>query len=852
MKKKIVITGALGYVGQELCRLYSGLSWHHEIIGIDNRFLSESIIRLKHWGIEFKQIDILSKKSLKEILADADVVFHLAGITDVAYVNKDINKEKEDLIKNVAIIGTQNIIDLIKSDCKLIFPSTHVVFEGLKKIKRNICEDEDPLPVLAYSKSKYENENQIKNQLNNYVIMRLGSLYGLSADSTRIKILPNLFSSITSQKGNIKLFAGGHQLKSLISVYDVARFMKFVEENNINKEIFHLVKESLSVKDLARICKKIDKNISIIISQEEVPNKGYTLSNKKLINTGFKFLYSLKDCLKEMIYNWKFEKKPKDLEYKSFGTDIYKDYRGIISNYHVPEKINLIGYIESNKGSVRANHYHPVQEQKCLLVKGQYISFSKNLIETGSPITTQIVNPGDMVTTKPNVAHAMVFTKDSILLNLVNGEREHKNYGITHTVPHEIVPKKIIDDLISGYKTDCRVCKKKNLERIISFGFLPFANNLSDKKNKKVQGYPLELNYCLDCYNCQLSFVVNPLKVFSNYLYLSSVSKDLKDHFDISAKHYIKKLSLSREKSIIIDVGSNDGVALDYFKKKGFKKILGIEPAKNLVSLANKKGINTIQGFFNRDVLKKIKSKADLILLSNVFAHIEDIDEIAKTLTELIKDNGTVVIEVQYLLNTLKDLSFDNIYHEHVNYWSVTTLVYFFKKFKFQIIDVQKIGTHGGSIRVYIKKGMSNKISNNVKKFLEQEKKFGINKMSTFIKFANSIESIKKNIRRNLFEVSKKFKNIYGYGAPAKASTNIKYFLIENYIKKIFDDNKLKSNKYLPDTNINITSDKSEIKINDLLLVFSWNYFNEIKKNNKHIVKNIYNIRELENKNFKI
>ena len=195
-----------------------------------------------------------------------------------------------------------------------------------------------------------------------------------------------------------------------------------------------------------------------------------------------------------------------------------------------------------------------------------------------------------------------------------------------------------------------------------------------------------------------------PKKMFSNYFYLSSTSNTFKEHFKKAANKYIKEFKLNPKKSYIIDVGSNDGIGLQPFKDLQFKKILGIEPAKNLAKISNKKKIKTINSFLNQSSLKKIKKGADLILASNVFAHSDDLKNMANCMLKLVKTNGTIIIEVQYLLKTLKDLTFDNIYHEHYNYWSLTSLNYFFNSISSKIYKAEKIDTHGGSLRVYISK----------------------------------------------------------------------------------------------------------------------------------------------------
>ena len=195
MSKKIVIVGALGYLGTELCKLYSGESWFHNVVAIDSRFVSKRVNQLNEWNIKFHQGQILDKEFLNKHLNDADIVHHLAGVTDVAYVKKESNPNQDEKIKKIAIEGTNNILGVIPQKCKIIFPSTHVVYEGLKESKRNIKEDEEPCPVLVYSSSKIQNEKDIKNSNKNYVILRLGSVYGYSStDTMRINIMPNLFS----------------------------------------------------------------------------------------------------------------------------------------------------------------------------------------------------------------------------------------------------------------------------------------------------------------------------------------------------------------------------------------------------------------------------------------------------------------------------------------------------------------------------------------------------------------------------------------------------------------------------------------------------------------------------------
>ena len=700
---------------------------------------------------------------------------------------------------------------------------------------------------MSYGKSKDINEKQLKKSGKNYIILRLGSVYGYSTDTARIDIMPNLFSKIASQNGTLKLFAGGRQVKSLVPVIDVARCFKFMEEReDISSDIFNLTKDTITVKNVAKICQKHNPNIILKETNDEIPNLGFSLSNKKILKKGFKFLYNLDESIKEMILKWSKMNLKKDLEYVRDGHDEYIDSRGKISNHELTEPINLIGLIDSKKGTIRANHYHPIQEQKCLFVKGQIIEVFQDLLNKNSPKMTQVVNEGQLSIIKPNVAHTMVFSKDTIFLNLVRGEREHDNYGVTHTIKHIFVDEKEKNLLLSCYKFECRSCGNTNLKRVISLGYQPLANNLLVKKNEKCELYPLEMNYCEKCHNCQLSVSVEPKKMFSNYLYTSSTSQSFRKHFIDATDKYIKEFKLKSKSSYIIDIGSNDGVALKPFKDLKFKNILGIEPAKNLAKLANKNKIKTLNGFFEKKILKKIKNNADLILASNVFAHSDNLREMAECMLQLLSKKGTIVIEVQYLLNTLKDLTFDNIYHEHYNYWSLTSLKNFFNNFEATIYKAEKIDTHGGSIRIYIKKGKNVKIDNSVKRLINEENNFGLNSYETYKKFGEKVYEIRTNVIKNINKLKSQNNKIVGYGAPAKATTALNFFGISNQLDFIIEDNKLKHNKFIPGVKIPIKNKLSLKNKNVTLLVLAWNFFKEIKKNNINLSDKFINIKSLE------
>jgi hypothetical protein len=218
----------------------------------------------------------------------------------------------------------------------------------------------------------------------------------------------------------------------------------------------------------------------------------------------------------------------------------------------------------------------------------------------------------------------------------------------------------------------------------------------------------------------------------------------------------------------------------------------------------------------------------------------------AYCMIKLLSKKGRIIIEVQYLMNTLKDLTFDNIYHEHYNYWSLTSLINFFKKFNVKIYKAEKVDTHGGSLRVYIKKSKDQKVENSVKKILKDEENFGIKNFKTYEKFGKKVYQIRENVKNRIKEIKKDGENLVGYGAPAKATTALNFFGIKDEIDYIIEDNDLKHNKFVPGVKIPIFSKTKKSSKKSVILVLAWNFFDEIKKNNLEIGKKFVNIKTLE------
>src|SRR3989344_23611 len=255
------------------------------------------------------------------------------------------------------------------------------------------------------------------------------------------------------------------------------------------------------------------------------------------------------------------------------------------------------------------------------------------------------------------------------------------------------------------HKDACRICKGRDLTRILTLGEHPPVDNFTDREHIAAEKrYPLDMYFCNTCNLVQLLDVVTQEELFhGNYAYFSSASAPLVKHFKSYAEDL--KKDVLQKNDLVVDIGSNDGILLQ-FLVDGYR-VLGVEPSANVAEAARKKGVETIDGFFTVDMARKIvetHGKAKVISANNVFAHIDDIDEIILAVKELLTDDGVFVSESHYLLDLVEKREFDTIYHEHLCYYSVKPLVRLFERFGMEVFDVQRVNVHGGSIRVYARK----------------------------------------------------------------------------------------------------------------------------------------------------
>ncbi|HLC92861.1 MAG TPA: class I SAM-dependent methyltransferase [archaeon] len=354
-------------------------------------------------------------------------------------------------------------------------------------------------------------------------------------------------------------------------------------------------------------------------------------------------------------------------------------------------------------------------------------------------------------------------------------------------------------------KNNCRFCKSADLHKFLELGPQPLAGNFltSGQLSEKEDYFPLGVSFCKNCTLVQVLDVVPKDKLFSQYFY--APHSVLSPHFTGYAKEIAEEFKLNGE-SLVIEIGSNIGMMLRPLKELGVKAI-GVEPAENIAKMANDLGLETMNDFFTEKVARGIAKKhgkADMVVANNVFAHIDDLDEILRGIKALLKDGGIFIFENHYLLDTVEKLQYDDVYHEHLCYYSLHPLIPYLSKYGLQVFDAKRIKTHGGSIRVYC--GNSKRqVKPSVQELLKEEKEHGLDKLETFIEFGDKVRNRKEELAKLLHSLKSGGKTIVGYGAPARGNTLLNYCRIgPEILDYIVDDSPLRQNKFTPGTHIPI------------------------------------------------
>ncbi|MDO8482919.1 MAG: class I SAM-dependent methyltransferase [bacterium] len=383
-----------------------------------------------------------------------------------------------------------------------------------------------------------------------------------------------------------------------------------------------------------------------------------------------------------------------------------------------------------------------------------------------------------------------------------------------------------------SFRKTCRICKGKNLEKTLDLGAMPPANAFLPKSDlgKSEERFPLELYFCNECSLLQLRHVVDPVTLFKNYHYQTSASGPLVAHFKEMSEDIVSKY-IRNKNDLVIEIGSNDGSLLENIKTRA--KILGVDPAPGMAKIAKTKGVPTLTDFFNKTTAKKIiktHGNAKIIVANNVIAHIDDIHSVFAGIKTLLNENGKFIFEAHWVGNLIGKGGFDQIYHEHLCYFSLHAISHLTHQFGLRILDITLVTIHGESIRVTIgKTGAPHKA---VKLFMKKEKKLGLHLLKTFKQFAEKVEQNKRSLVSLLGKLKTENKKIIGYGAPAKGNTLLNFCHIgPSTLDFITDTTLLKQGLFTPGSRIPIfPPEKIVPAATDYILLLSWNYASEILK----------------------
>lgn len=389
---------------------------------------------------------------------------------------------------------------------------------------------------------------------------------------------------------------------------------------------------------------------------------------------------------------------------------------------------------------------------------------------------------------------------------------------------------------------NCRFCKTPLTHSFLDLGMSPLANSYPRPEDlyQKECFYPLHAFVCGECFLVQLAAFHAPDQLFSDYAYFSSYSETWLKHAQAYVEYMLERFGFDSG-SQVVEIGSNDGYLLQYFKKSGVP-VLGVEPAKNVAKAAQASNIPTMVKFFGLKTAKGLAQEgvqADLLVANNVLAQVPDLNDFVQGLKALLKPHGIVTIEVPHLVKLMEENQFDTIYHEHFSYFSFITLQRIFAEHGLIIFDVERLPTHGGSLRLYARHAndATKPITTSVEYLRGCELQAGLNLLETYASFSPKVQETKRKLLEFLIQAKRAGKSIVGYGAPAKGNTLLNYCGIRSdFIDYTVDRSPHKQNHYLPGTHIPIYHpDRIKETRPDCLLILPWNLKDEIMQQMQHV-----------------
>lgn len=383
----------------------------------------------------------------------------------------------------------------------------------------------------------------------------------------------------------------------------------------------------------------------------------------------------------------------------------------------------------------------------------------------------------------------------------------------------------------------CRVCDRESFEVAVDLGMQPLAHHfLSQEQVGKELFYPLRLLWCKCCKTAQLDHTVKKEIVYTDHTYLAGITKSLAEHFGRIAKEIDERFFKNQKSKSIFDIGSNDGTQLKAFQALGYD-VLGVEAAKTIAEIANRDHVPTIHAFYNLETADRIGKYFDIFNASGVFFHLEELHSVTEAIRKYLKPNGVFVVQCMYMKSIIEHCAFDQIYHEHLLFYTLETLEKLLNLHGLALFDVQFSPIHGGSLIAFVGHQGRRTPSARLEKMREEETHSGCNEISAYRAFAKGVEKMKQENLAFLEKKKKEGKRVFGMGAPVKGNTLLNYCGIgKNYLECLVEKNELRRGLYSPGMHLPIRIEK-EVMPPDIYYVLAWNFKDEILKNNQALIE---------------